>query len=218
MTAGPGGNKVANNTGFFLKKAIDTAVSAANVTYVGTDWMEIRYAEVLLNLAEAAAAVNKPEEAYAELFVIRKRAGIEAGDDNMFGLQSNMNKDELIKAILYERQIEFAFEGKRYWDMRRHMLYASVLNGKRRMGSVITFKPSVTAPNANSFKAQRDLLIPMDQAYTENFNITPKIMDTRYAINWLPEYYFLPIPEQALINNPKLMQNNSWGGTFDPLQ
>ena len=33
----------------------------------GTDWMEIRFTEVLINLAEAACGLNKLDEAYAEL-------------------------------------------------------------------------------------------------------------------------------------------------------
>ncbi|MES2648178.1 MAG: RagB/SusD family nutrient uptake outer membrane protein [Bacteroidota bacterium] len=205
------------STGFYTRKAIDPAVAAGNVQYSGTDWMEIRYAEVLLNLAEAAAAINKPEEAYAELIAIRTRAGIEAGDDNMYGLQPNMTSEQLIQAILYERQIEFAFEGKRYWDLRRYKMFETLLNGKTRTGSVITFKPSADVPDAATFKAQRDGVIPLDKAYSENFTITSKILDTRYTVNWKPEYYFLPLPEQALINNPKLQQNNTWGGTFDPL-
>lgn len=206
------------NTGFYLRKAIDPKPAAGDVQYSGTDWMEIRYAEVILNLAEAAAQLNKTTEAYVELVDIRKRAGIESGDDNLYGLEANMTGPQLVNAVLYERQIEFAFEGKRYWDLRRYKLFETLLNGKKRTGNVITFKASATVPDANSFLAQRELLIPIDQAYKENFVITSKVMDTKYAINWKPEYYFFPIPEQAIINNTKIIQNNTWGGSFDPLQ
>ena len=37
-------------------------------------------------------------------------------------------------------------------------------------------------------------------------------------INFKTQYYFFPIPMQAITNNPNLMQNNNWGGTFDPVQ
>ncbi|WP_220472606.1 RagB/SusD family nutrient uptake outer membrane protein [Spirosoma foliorum] len=43
-------------------------------------------------------------------------------------------------------------------------------------------------------------------------------MDTKYDVAWKPEYYFFAIPQTAIDNNPKLIQNNTWGGAFDPLK
>jgi starch-binding outer membrane protein, SusD/RagB family len=205
----------ATNTGFYTRKAIDKNAPIGNVQYLGTDWMEIRFAEVLLNLAESACGVNKLDEAYAELKEIRKRAGIEAGDDGMYGLQTGMSRDEMMAAILYERQLEFAFEGKRYWDLRRHKLFESVLNGKRRTGITITLKSSGVPAD---FATNRDK-VNLDEAYTKYFAIATKSLDTKYAINWKPEYYFFALPQQALDNNPNLEQTLGWnGGTFDPLK
>lgn len=86
-------------------------------------YMEIRYAEVLLNLAEAACQSNHLDVAVAQLQKIRARVGYTA--DNNYGLQANISSDAAacMAAILYERQIEFAFEGKRFEDMRRWMLF-----------------------------------------------------------------------------------------------
>lgn len=79
------------------------------------DWIEMRYAEVLLNLAECAAEVgNKDEEVYEILKSIRERAGITANSDGLYGLKPNMNQQELIEAVLFERRIELAYEGKRF--------------------------------------------------------------------------------------------------------
>jgi hypothetical protein len=208
--------RVTTTTGFYLRKAIDPAVAAGNAQYSGTDWMEIRFTEVLLNLAEAAAGVNKLDEAYTELKAIRARAGIEAGTDGLYGLKAGMSRKEMIEAVLYERQIELAFEGKRYWDMRRHKLFETVLNGTRRTGVTITFKPSPTM-TAAQFQLQRDAM-NLDDAYKNYFTIASKILDTRYAINWKPEYYFFALPLAAIDNNPKLEQTKGWNGTFDPLQ
>ena len=85
--------------------------------------MELRYAEVLLNLAEVACGAGHPEEAVPYLQRIRARAGYTAA--NNYGLQANLSSDQqaCMAAILYERQIEFAFEGKRFDDCRRWMLY-----------------------------------------------------------------------------------------------
>lgn len=84
---------------------------------------EIRYAEVLLNLAEAACMTNNMGEAVAQLQRIRARVGYTA--ENNYGLQSDLsgNQNACMAAILYERQIEFAYEGKRAEDMRRWLLY-----------------------------------------------------------------------------------------------
>jgi hypothetical protein len=205
----------ASNTGFYCRKAIDPAPTTGNVQYSGTDWMEIRYAEVLLTLAETACGVNNLSEAYDQLKAIRKRAGIEAGADDMYGLKPNMTRAEMFSAILDERLYEFAFEGKRFWDLRRWKLFETVLNGKRRTGVII--KLNTDAISADNFKAQRDKM-DLDTAYTNYFTITPKEMDTKYAIGWKPEYYFFPIPKSATDNNPKLVQNIGWGGTFDPVQ
>lgn len=204
----------ASNTGFYLRKAINPSVAVGDVQFSGTDWIEIRYAEVLLNLAEAAAGVNNLNEAYTQLKAIRQRAGIEAGDGN-YGLKTGMSRAEMFEAILYERQIELAFEGKRFWDLRRWKLFESTLKGKKRQGLTIKLKTTGVPSN---FASTRDG-VDLDLAYTTYFDLTEKDMDTRYSINWQPSYYFFAIPQQAIDNNPQIKQNLGWsGGSFDPLQ
>jgi hypothetical protein len=58
----------------------------------------------------------------------------------------------------------------------------------------------------------------IDSVYNTYMTLSTKILDTKYAINWKPNYYFFALPQQALDNNPKLIQNAGWGGAFDPLQ
>lgn len=86
--------------------------------------MEIRYAEVLLNFAEAACGIGNYAEALQVLKDIRKRAGYTNETEN-YGLDASLSGDrgKLFGAILYERQIEFAYEGKRFDDMRRWLLW-----------------------------------------------------------------------------------------------
>ncbi|RTQ51611.1 RagB/SusD family nutrient uptake outer membrane protein [Hymenobacter gummosus] len=209
--------QTASNTGFYTRKAINPTVAAGDAQFSGTDWIEIRYAEVLLNLAEAAAGVNNLTEAYTQLKAIRQRAGIEPGADGNYGLQVGMNRQQMFDAILYERQIEFAFEGKRFWDLRRWRKIESTLNGKRRKGLII----KLTAAAPSNFATTRDG-VDLDLAYNTYFTFQEKDLEpSRYTngINWKPEYYFFPIPQSAIDNNPQLQQNNGvWGGTFNPLQ
>nr|WP_233173870.1 RagB/SusD family nutrient uptake outer membrane protein [Pedobacter sp. ASV19] len=206
----------ASTTGFYCRKAIDPTASPSNVPFSGTDWMEIRYAEVLLNLAESAAATGRDREAYDNLVLIRKRAGIEAGADNMYGLDNGLTGAALINAVMYERQIEFAFEGKRFWDLRRRKLFSTILNGKVRTGRQFNLLNGAPAGLSTSPFSGRDGLSP-DQAYVY-FDIVEKTLDNGYTINWKNEYYFFGIPTSSITNNPKIEQNKGWGGTFDPLQ
>ncbi len=206
-----------SNTSFYTRKAISPTAGVSDAVYVGTDWIEIRYAEVLLNVAEAACGLNNLTEGYTQLKALRARAGIEAGADGNYGLKTGMSRAEMFDAILYERQLEFAFEGKRFWDLRRWNKLDDVLNGKRRKGLTITFKATTAVPDG-TFAATRDGL-NLDNLYANNFTITVKDVDTKYNLNWREqEYAFFGIPQSAIDNNPKLLQNNKWNGSFDPLQ
>lgn len=111
----------ANGSPLYNYVALDTKGAAP--FYSAAPLIELRYAEVLLNLAEVACGAGHPDVAVGYLQKIRQRAGYTA--ENNYGLQSNLSSDEqaCISAILYERQIEFAYEGKRFDDLRRWMLF-----------------------------------------------------------------------------------------------
>jgi hypothetical protein len=170
--------------------------------------------------------VGKVAEAYEPLRAIRKRAGIEIGDGN-YGLKTGMNRNEMFDAILYERQIELAFEGKRFWDLRRWKKVESTLNGVNNSRKGLQIDLKSTAPS--NFATIREGLT-LDQLYTDYFTVTNasnqlnlKELDTRYVntlrtgINWKPEYYYFAIPQSAIDNNPSLLQNIGWNnGSFDP--
>ena len=68
--------------------------------------------------AEAANETGHSETAVEMLKQIRKRAGIEAGNDGLYGLKVG-NREEIRQAILDERNIELCFEGHRFWDFSR---------------------------------------------------------------------------------------------------
>lgn len=126
-----------NNTSVYVRKRSDdydvntsplytySSILGANKNFLASaaPYMEIRYAEVLLNFAEAACGAKHYDEAVAALQQIRARVGYTSA--NNYGLDADLssNRAKLFAAILYERQIEFAFEGKRFDDMRRWMLF-----------------------------------------------------------------------------------------------
>jgi hypothetical protein len=209
-------------SGFYLRKAVNPALTLSSLPYDGTDWIEIRYAEVLLNLGESAAEIGNlgiGQEAYTGLIAIRKRAGLEAGTSGLYGLQSGMSHDQMITAIMNERRVELAFEGKRYWDLRRRMLLESTLNGKPRTKMVITL--ANTNLTTDYILATRDASAStpagLDALYASTFQVTVTPWDT-FNLNFQPADYFFGLPTTTLQNNAALQQNNTWGGPFDPLQ
>lgn len=78
----------------------------------GTDILEYRYGELLLNVAECLAAQGKASECLQYLGRIRSRVGI--SNTNNYGLGNISDRYQLIKAVLNERQVELAYEGKRH--------------------------------------------------------------------------------------------------------
>ena len=79
-------------------------------------WVEIRYAEVLLNLAEA---VGEGAEGYGYINQVRARAGLAAIDGTTPGSYDDK--------LLQERRVELAFENKRWPDLLRHGKAKSVM-------------------------------------------------------------------------------------------
>lgn len=200
------------STGFYCRKAVDPSYTPYYTERSSTDWIEIRHAEVLLNYAECAAMLGKTDEAYTVLKAIRARAGIQAGNTGMYGLQEGMSSVQMIDAVMLERKIELAFEGKRYWDLRRRRLFASTLNGTVRHG--IQPKLNISEEEFNRIKDTIDF----DKDYGVYFRDSLVILDKKFTIDFKDNYYFYAIPNKYLETNSKLEQTAGWsGGTFNPL-
>jgi hypothetical protein len=141
-----------STTGFYNKKGVNLSSTKDLALNGTTDWVEMRLAEVMLNLAECAANTNRISEAYDMLKLIRARAGITANSNGLYGLTENMLATEMNSAVMLERQIELAFEGKRYQDLRRTKMFTTMtLNNVIRETMVTTAKApwqSVKLPNA----------------------------------------------------------------------
>jgi hypothetical protein len=81
----------------------------------GTDIFEYRYAELLLNIAECYAAKGDIANSVLYLGKIRARVGIPSA--NNYGIGTLSDKYAALEACLYERRVELAYEGKRFWDI-----------------------------------------------------------------------------------------------------
>lgn len=105
-------------SGFLLKKFLDEGAHIDTWDQSTTDFMDIRYAEILLNYAEAVieSGQGNLELATKALNDIRKRAA--HTEDIPLTLEN----------VLRERSVELAFENKDYWDLIRRRTYHTVFN------------------------------------------------------------------------------------------
>ncbi len=184
-------------TGYYSRKAINESLSAAEAGASGTDFIELRFAEVLMNLAEAANELGKTDEALTWLKLIRQRAKITPGGDGNYGLAAGMSVADMRTRIVKERFVEFSFEQKRFWDLRRWRLLVPMLNGRKRHAYV------GTKVSDNPVRFTYELLET----------------DTQGSLVVTDNVYFAPISRDELRKNPKMQQTKGWeDGAFDPLQ
>jgi len=202
-------------TGFFVRKASDVSLTQDKVLTYDKDFIVMRFAEVMMIYAETANETGHSDAAVSILKQIRLRAGIEAGNDGMYGLKVS-SREEIRQAILDEDNIEFCFEGHRFWDMRRTRNLMK-LNGLEKFG--------VEAIAINADGTDMDMGTARTKA--ANFELTPE--NFRYVIHQVPltpnaekqfvikeSFYFFPIQQVKILENSNLEQNKDWGGSFNP--
>lgn len=118
-------------TGYFLRKLLNEKLTDINGTPSTQPWVEIRYAEVLLNKAEAAYRLNKISDAQSVMNQVRARKGVNLPAKTSTG--NNWFND-----YRNERKVELAYEGHLFWDMRRWKLAHTEYTGYRVHGFKIT--------------------------------------------------------------------------------
>lgn len=206
-------------SGFFERKGLDTTLDRNQLVGVAAgakSWFSpMRYAELLLNFGECANETGNMSEALNALYRIRQRAGIQAGGGGTYGITATSQSD-IRNAYINERQVEFAFEGFRFNDLRRWKRYDILNSEGTRQGlfpmlNVGAPYPSntdniMTASVRANFSAV--LVDNLDQSISANQKFNLSLNHWFYALN----------PAQVSIESTVLQQNNEWGGTFDPLQ
>ena len=100
-------------TGYYLKKFVPEDIPPTGGTvYPTTPWIMFRYAEILLNYAEAEFMLGHEDLAREYINKVRSRASVNMPPVTESG-------DALKKRIQHERRIELVFEHHRYFDVRR---------------------------------------------------------------------------------------------------
>jgi len=164
-------------TGYYLRKFIDPAVYAQFKEQL-LPWRQMRYAEVLLNYAEACielAELGEDTEAEAKdkLNMIRQRAAMPDITETGTALRDRYRN---------ERKIELAYENHRYFDIRRWMIAPSVINNAQGIDIFYPYGSSVPT-------------------YTIKPNVEGR---SWHASN---KSYFLPLILGEINKNPLLIQN-----------
>jgi len=118
-----------------VRKMSNPAADSTAFAFSGTDIFEYRYAELLLNIAECYAATGNTAKTIEYLGKIRARVGIPQGANN-WGIGTLASKYAAIEACLYERRVELAYEGKRFWDIQRWLLYDGASSGNPSANTV----------------------------------------------------------------------------------
>lgn len=175
----------ATTTGYYIRKFVDENLNLSQNQSSMHTWILFRYAEVLLNYAEAMNEAYGPEvtagfsmSAKKAVDMVRARAGVQ-----MPPLPPGLSKDEMRLRIRNERRIELAFEEHRFFDVRRWKI-ASNTENIPVMAMKITRNANGTF-NYLVVKAE-------DRIFTEKM-------------------YLYPIPEvEVLKSNGVLTQNPGW--------
>jgi len=173
-------------TGYYLKKFLGDNEGTTVYTSYFHHYQIIRYAEILLNYAEA---VNESDptndtEIVSGLIALRKRAGINAGDDGRYGLPApgTYSQDLMRSIIRNERRVELCFEEHRFWDIRRWKIAEKVMN----------------QPVKGVRIAKND-----DGTFTYSY-------ENAANSSFLPRLYWYPIPRGEMYGNKALEQNPGW--------
>lgn len=160
-------------TGLYIFKMMDPNVINNSLSESPRCLPLMRYAEILLNFAEATNEFDGPvSEVYQAVEAIRKRAGLRP-----YQLPTGLSKDQMRTAIQNERRLELAFEGHRFFDVRRWMIAETTENIQMhgievKRGATVTYNP---------------------------FNVRKH--------NFTKAMYLWPLPLKEIAKSPELLQN-----------
>lgn len=172
----------ATETGYYLKKYLieDISIAPPQTTTRRHVWVVFRYAEVLLNYAEAMNEAYGPENpagmgmtAREAVNMVRQRAG-------MPNFPTGMSKADFREKLRNERRVELAFENHRFWDVRRWEIGPSTTD---------IYGMEITRNDDGTFDYERTLV--EERVWNERRN--------RY-----------PIPQGEMAKNQELEQNQGW--------
>lgn len=192
QTSGKSGTEIYSITGYFTKKLVnyENIITRTTRTIEAYTFPIIRLSDLYLMYAEALNEVkNVPDaEVYEYIQRVRTKAGLDKGSDLVstwaqFSKQADKpkSKEGMREIIQRERMIELAFEGHRYWDLRRWKLAGDYFNRPIRGWNIYA-------------------------ADTKGFYQVKNI----YYRDFLTKDYLWPISQNEMLRNPNLIQSMGW--------
>lgn len=177
-----------STTGYWVKKYVNyqSVISVDRITTEAYPWPEIRLAGLYLLYAEALNEASGPSaEVYNYIDLVRERAGIPTVEDAWTQYSKDPTKYKtqqgLREIIHQERLNEMAFEGNRYWDLRR-------------------WKEAIKAFNAPIEGWD------LDQSVAKAYYRPRVIFNQKFGL----KDYFWPIRDHDITVNRDLVQNPGW--------
>lgn len=203
------GGNVMSTTGYMVRKGSTTDPEqnkgSSSDQFSKIDGIVFRYAEVLLNYAEAKAELGTLTQADLDksINLLRDRVGMPHLNINVGYTDPNWSFPKLspiINEIRRERRIELALEGFRYDDLMRWAA-ADLIQGKRWKGA--RFIPGISFPEIeNKIKD-----IPVDEnRYIDRYQNS---LPGGFGFNEKRDYLY-PVPTNELTLNENLTQNPGW--------
>ena len=177
-----------SRSGYYMRKFIDPNPTITdNNTRQFLPWPFFRYTEAVFNYAEACIELGEDAEARDWLNKIRYRAGMPALTESGAALKTRYQQ---------ERRLEMAYEEQRYYDTRRWMIAPTTLGRKMTFINVVgKFKPGKTA---TTYKYDESVW---------NYTYNSVIEQSHENRKWDDKMYFVPIHQNEVNRNAKLIQN-----------
>ncbi|MBV7529716.1 RagB/SusD family nutrient uptake outer membrane protein [Chitinophaga sp. sic0106] len=178
-----------STTGYWIKKYVhfqDVIGTSSTLTIQQYPWPEFRLADLYLLAAEAMNEANGPTpDALSYINLVRARAGIPSVENAWTNFSTNPSKPttkEGLRSIIHqERYNELAFEGQRFYDMRRWKEAPAIMNAPLTGWDI-------------------------QQSTTELYYKTRTIFFQTFSL----KDYFWPIRERNITVNRNLVQNPGW--------
>lgn len=183
-------------TGYYERKLIDPTVDGQNYPQT-VPWTFIRLAEMYLIAAEASVELNDLESAAQYLDALRDRIDLKSTKEALTAQGKAFNQADMREFTRHERRVELAYEGFRYFDVRRWMI-APQTNSKELTGVLVfaRLKPGKTATKP---------YIHNEETWDYHYYI--QSLNFRENRKWDNKMYFAPIKRDERNRNELLVQN-----------
>ena len=180
-------------TGYYLRKMVDENHDVIAHSGGVQPLTVIRYAEVLLNKAEACYHIDGQAAAANDAIgKIRKRVGLP--------FDGGLTGQDLWEAIRQERKVELAYEGHRYWDLRRW----KVADQPYSEGGLSRYQ-------VHGLKIEKNTNGTADDVTDDYFTYTYVSVDDQDRY-FLPKMYQFPLPESELSSNGAIGPTGQFDG------